>query len=455
MKQRFPFMRLAAMILCICLLLPLAACGAASSPAPSGSTSAQAAALKKLLAEAPKAYGESLSAEEFVMGDAYQEWAKGYEPQLGKARAASSKPFSYYSALMKQLLVSEDENTVCSPLNTFFAFAMLAETAGGNSRRQLLDMLGAESIEELEETFAALWDANNLQTPIIKSLLAGSLWLSDREDFSEETLQKLTELYHASSFRGTPGSEEMDKALQDWTNEATGGLLEEYVKDLKLDPGTVLAILSALYFKTEWLESFHEEQTVPQTFRGAKGDTTVRMMQQNLNAYLLSDHFTGVSLPLIQGGAMYCFLPDEGTDVNALLDDPDVLKAVSDPDSPLRVHAAAEVHLPRFKVQAKADLLPVMEALGATDVLDAAKSDFTPLIPGSSGLFVGTAEHAAAVEIDESGLTGAAYTVIMLEKGEFIPQERIDIVFDRPFLFIVTAADGSIIFAGAVRNVAE
>ena len=454
-KYEGPLARFAAIILCVSLLLPLAACGAASSPAPSGSTAAQAAALKKLLAEAPKAVGEGLSIAKFTDGDEYQKWAEEYEPQLELASSLSGRALSYYSALMKQLLASDDENTVCSPLNTFFAFAMLAETAGGNSRRQLLDMLGAESIEELEETFSALWDANSQKTPLITSLLADSLWLKDSENFNEETLRKLAEQYHASSFRGTPGSEEMDKALQDWTNEATGGLLEEYVKDLRLDPDTVLAILSALYFKAEWAEPFKEEQTAPQTFRGTKGDTTVRMMQKDLNGYLLSDHFTGVALPLIQGGGMYCFLPDEGTDVNALLDDPDVFKAVSDPDSPLWVSADARLFLPRFRVQAKADLIPVMEALGATDVLDSAKADFSPLMPDSAGLFVGKAEHAAAVEIDENGLTGAAYTLIMLYKGIAVPKERIDIVFDRPFLFVVTAADGSIIFAGAVRNIAE
>ena len=36
--------------------------------------------------------------------------------------------------------------------------------------------------------------------------------------------------------------------------------------------------------------------------------------------------------------------------------------------------------------------------------------------------------------------------------GAAMPQDEIDLVFDRPFLFTVAARDGSILFAGIVQN---
>ena len=63
------------------------------------------------------------------------------------------------------------------------------------------------------------------------------------------------------------------------------------------------------------------------------------------------------------------------------------------------------------------------------------------------------AEHAAMIEIDEHGVTGAAYTELALTEGAAQPDETIDFVVDRPFMFIVTGKDGSMLFAGIVKNI--
>ena len=57
------------------------------------------------------------------------------------------------------------------------------------------------------------------------------------------------------------------------------------------------------------------------------------------------------------------------------------------------------------------------------------------------------------VEVDENGVTGAAYTEIALAEGAAEPEEEIDFIVDRPFLFMVTGRDGSVLFAGIVKNI--
>ena len=56
------------------------------------------------------------------------------------------------------------------------------------------------------------------------------------------------------------------------------------------------------------------------------------------------------------------------------------------------------------------------------------------------------------LEIDEQGVTGAAYTEILLAGAGAPPEEELDFVLDRPFLFLVTGRDGSILFSGIIRN---
>ena len=88
-----------------------------------------------------------------------------------------------------------------------------------------------------------------------------------------------------------------------------------------------------------------------------------------------------------------------------------------------------------------------------TDALDYTVSDFTPLTTEKNEIYVSKAEHAAMIEIDEEGVTGAAYTQLELAEGAAEPNEEIDFVVDRPFMFVVTSRDGSILFSGIVQNI--
>ena len=167
-----------------------------------------------------------------------------------------------------------------------------------------------------------------------------------------------------------------------------------------------------------------------------------------------SDRFLSVGLGLNDSGAMYFFLPDEGTDVNALLSDPNVGNALRyDETDQNRSTSLVHLSVPKFKVTCKNDLIETVRALGVTDALDPARSDFTPLTEERDGLYLSKAEHAAVIEIDEHGVTGAAYTELSLSEGAALPDDEIDFVLDRPFMFIVTGRDGSILFSGIVRNI--
>lgn len=403
----------------------------------------------------PEPVAENLNAEKFMESDAHWNWWNAYREQTNKTKELQKGMEVYNTSLMAKLLTSENENTVCSPLNTYIAFAMLAEVSEGNTRKQILDLLGASDIETLRSNVSALWNSNYVDTPVLKSLLANSVWLNNGVAYHEDTLNTLADIYYASSFSGTPGSEQMDEALRAWTDANTKGLLNEYTKDMSLDPNTVLEILSTIYYKAMWIDEFHGNENTREIFHGTTGDTEIDMMHQiDTKAVYRSEHFTSLSLYLNDSGAMYFFLPKEGTDVNALVSDADIMNA-------LNYEEAGEnwsfplVHLsvPKFKVSCKTDLIEAVRELGVKDALDPTLSDFSPLTSERDDLFLSKAEHAAFIEIDEHGVTGAAYTELALAAGAAMPEDEIDFVLDRPFMFMVTGNDGSILFSGIVRNI--
>ena len=395
-------------------------------------------------------------AQSFMESDAHWAWWAEYSAKCDASREVQGGMGFYYREILRELLVTEEtENTVCSPLNIYVALAMLAECTDGNTREQILHTLGADSVETLRTVVQALWEANYVDTPVLTSLLADSVWMRDGVVYNEETLQRLAAIYYASSFSGAMGTAEMDKALQDWMNENTGGLLEDAVKDIHTTPETVLALVSTIYYKAGWVDKFYERATNKQTFHGAEGDTEVDMMHlSDRMSYYAGDKFGAIQLSLSDSGMMSFFLPDEGVDVKDLVTDEQVMQVIGGSYEQVS-YPMVHLSVPKFRTEAKTDLMEVMQRLGMTDVMTAGLADFTPLTtdPSLADLSLSSAEHAAVVEVDEEGVTGAAYTIMMVAEGAAEGGDEIDFVLDRPFFFTVTGRDGSILFAGIVQNI--
>ena len=412
--------------------------------------------LVTIKAELPEPTAPNMSASQFLRGDGHYDWWVSYMDSRAASAELQGGMSGYYLSIMDRLLTDESQNTVCSPLNIYLAVSTLAEMSDGNTRRQVLDFLGVSDIRTLRESVATLWASNYVDTPLLKSLLASSLWLNGSVPFRQETLSRLASTYCTSSFLGDPSSKEMNEALRSWTDENTGNLLTEYTKDLSLDADTVLSLVSTLYYKAMWEQEFSEDETSQEIFHGTEGDTSVDMMHRTAIASVYgTDGFTALGLGLSDSGGMYIFLPDEGVSVESLVTNPEILNASSVMFYEDEHISRPIVHLslPKFTVSQKADLIETLKALGITDALDASLADFTPLTEADEPIFVSSAEHAAMVEIDEHGVTGAAYTDLALAGGAAIPEDEMYFTVDRPFLFLITGRDNSVLFAGIIRNI--
>ena len=73
----------------------------------------------------------------------------------------------------------EGENTVYSPLSLWSALAMLAQCAEGDSRRQVLDAVGTDSVDSLQEAVSRIWRVLYTDDGRSSLLLANSIWLND------------------------------------------------------------------------------------------------------------------------------------------------------------------------------------------------------------------------------------------------------------------------------------
>lgn len=386
--------------------------------------------------------------------DASDEWYK----EMRERYACESKiddDVNEFCQKTAEKLLSSDENRAYSPVNVYMALSMLAETTDGESRRQLLDLLGAESIDELRENAKNLWGACYRNDGLTTSILANSLWLNENVKIKQKTPDILAESYYASTYKGDPFSEKMAKAVRDWLNEQTNGLLSDSVKGAaQFTPEMIMALYSTVYFRAKWDNKFDKADNDTKTFHAKSGDIQTEFMNatKEYAAYYMSEDFGAVSLHFEDGGAMWFFLPDEGKTIDDVLNSDDYIKIMTAPDEwenkrSLKIHYS----IPKFDVSSNVELSEELKSLGVTDIFDFKKAGFSPLTDTNAA--ISKVNHAARVVIDEEGCTAAAFTEIMYV-GSMLPEETGEIFFtaDRPFVFAITSDTSQPLFIGTVTN---
>lgn len=365
----------------------------------------------------------------------------------------------FFKTSTKQFLANAgDENRAYSPLNVYMALGMLAEITDGESRQQILNLLGSQDIQTLRSQASDLWNANYYNDGIVASILASSLWLHQDINYVQSTLDLLAKNYYASSFQGKMGSQELNQLLQKWLNDQTGGLLHEQSRQARLDPDTVMALATTIYFRAQWRNEFLESQTAEDIFYTASGEITCDFMhKKNSNeVYFQGKQFSAIGQSLEGSGAMWFLLPAEGISANDLLNDSEAIDFLVSPNRQQwkkQTNAIVNIAVPKFDISSQINLQEGLQALGVTDVFDFTVSDFSPMVSDQDGLYLSKASHAARVCIDEEGVTAAAYTVLGVDDaGAVMPEKEIDFVLNRPFLFAVTGYDGLPLFVGVVNH---
>lgn len=364
----------------------------------------------------------------------------------------SSGVNDFYKKTAEEFL-SGDENRAYSPVNVYMALAMLGETTGGDSRQQILDLLGAENIGELREDAKNMWLANYCNDGAVTSILANSIWLNKDVNFKKQTVSTLADNYYASSYRGDLSSPKMTNAVQTWLNKQTNGLLSDYVKDVELDPATVMALYSTVYFRAKWSNQFEKNSNDTKTFHAPNGDIETEFMNDT-NTYgwfYAGEDFGAISLSFKEGGEMWFILPDEDKTIDDVLSSGEYIEMMSDSwewknKKMLKIHYS----VPKFDISSKFGLAEGLKNLGVTDVFDIEKADFSPLT--DSAVLINEANHAARVVIDEEGCTAAAFTEMLYPTAPLPPEDEMYFILDRPFIFVVTSDTNQPLFIGTVND---
>lgn len=350
--------------------------------------------------------------------------------------------------------LSGNENKAYSPVNVYMTLAMLGETTDGESRRQILELLGAEDIGELRADAKNMWLANYCNDGAVTSILANSIWLDEDVNFDRQTVDTLAESYYASSYRGDMDTPKMANAVRTWLDRQTNGLLSDSVKNVSLDPLTVMALYSTVYFRAKWSNQFEKNRNDEKTFHTPNGDIQTEFMNDTYTygMFYAGEDFGAITLDFKEGGKMWFILPDEDKTIDDVLSSGEYIDMITSDRDEWENKKMLKIHysVPKFDISSQLGLSEGLKKLGVTDVFDLEDADFSPLT--DSGVFISEANHTARVVIDEEGCTATAFTEMLGATAPMPPEDEMDFILDRPFIFAVASDTQQPLFIGTVND---
>ncbi len=403
--------------------------------------------------------GEYPNYEDYEDYYEYERAWNSYDSSLRKLRKVEGRGAGIDSftakTINKILGETNGENLVYSPLNVYLALGMLAETTEGNTREQVLELLGEETIEDMRRSAYALWCHNYSNGGNVTTLLGSSFWLDDSATLKGGAADNLAEHYFAEAYNCDIGSPEMLDAYKTWLNDKTGGLLKDAVEQTEFDPETILVLTSTIYYKATWSWEFNEYNTMQDEFTLSDGtEITCDFMNQAGESNIYTHNFFTAANKYLGDGKMWFILPSDGTSCEELVSSGAVSDFVVNGTGAQSKRVILDLSLPKFDVKSNISLNDQLKALGVTNAFDPNVSEFLVDANGYP-IFVSNVKHVARVMVDETGCEGAAYTEIdVAAESAMEPEvlETVELKLDKPFIFAVTGAKGDLLFVGVVNN---
>ncbi len=374
-----------------------------------------------------------------------------YDSRLNTANNALAQLTDFFTKGSQEFLTGSQGNQLWSPINAAIGLAMLAEVTDGSSRQQILQSLGCADMAQLRIQVSALWESV-YQDGNEASHLANSLWLEQGLQYQQDAIDALAYHYYADVYQGDLGSSQMNNAIGAWLNAHTGGLLKTASGNIALPEDTVLALYATLYFQSKWQDQFRASNNTKDVFHATSADTTVTYMNKTKyqTFYYWGDTFGAVSLSLKNGSQMWFILPDEGMNIEDVLSSKQYMQMLQQDDWENEKYMYVNLSVPKFDISGSQNLRAGLENMGITDVFSLDTANFSA-ITSDVPIFITAVNQAVRVQIDEEGVKAAAYIEFPGAMSPEPPEDTIDFILDRPFLFFITS-DNIPLFAGVVNE---
>jgi serine protease inhibitor len=358
--------------------------------------------------------------------------------------------------LLKELRSSQSGgNIFISPLSVSVALTMAYDGAGTTTKDAMAQTLGIEGMsdDEIKAGYLNLLESLLKADSSVALNIGDSVWIKDslapsvKTTFTDDLSKYYLSEVYTSPFDGSTVAD-----VNSWISKATNGKIAKMVD--KIDSGTVMFLINAIYFKGDWVDKFDESQTRKADFTTADGSTVQvdMMVREGSYAYYGDEKVKMARIPYGRDKiAMYVFLPAEGSSLEEFTSGltGESLDAYL---SRLFVNKL-NLQMPKLKLEyGKVDLKDALTNMGMGIAFDQGAADFSGIADvAPDRLYIQFVDHKAVVEVNEQGTEAAAATNVGI--GVTSAPVTTSFVVDRPYMFVIRDdRSGSILFSGLISD---
>ncbi len=379
------------------------------------------------------------------------------EPPAGQAQVVKAN--NQFGTDLYGQIASEKGNLFFSPSSIHTALAMTYAGARGNTAAEMAKTLHYGKGEKFFSAYGRVMGQTKAGKDADYQLnIANALWLQHDKAFLAPFLKLNTDHFRAGLFDvDFKGAFEAARGkINKWVEDKT----QEKIKDLlpagSLDNMTRMVLTNAIYFKGDWASQFKKATTRDMDFHVSAGKKvkTPMMYQSAKFGYTETPDMQALKMPYKGDDlSMVVLLPKKQAGMAKLeksLTAGNIDLWVSRLSRPRKVR----VFFPRFKMEYKMEMKPILSKMGMPEAFSRAKGDFSGMT-GSHDLYIDNVYHKAFVKVDEKGTEAAAATAVVMRARSAV---RRPLVFraDRPFLFLIRhEKTGMILFLGRVNEPKE
>ncbi len=341
-------------------------------------------------------------------------------------------------------------NLFASPLSASMALSMTSNGAAGQTLTAMRNTLNFSGFaqDSVNNYYHAVITNLPLLDPNTTVNVANSIWYTQALSVLSPFLKTNSSSYNAKIQALDFGNPASVSTINNWVSAQTNGAIPSIVKQISAQDKMYL--INAIYFKSIWNEKFDATKTSPQPFYLADNTTVqANFMDGNVDFNRYADNnVTVIELPYANKKfSMIIVMPTNGGNVHQLLAGIDSTKWKTWMAG--LVPQKAEVKLPKFKFNYNIDLKSPLTELGM-GIAFTGNADFS-LISTTQSLQITGALQNAYVDVNESGTTAAAVTVVTVGTSNAAPSPNVTI--DHPFIFAIRqVSSGLIMFTGTVNN---
>jgi len=357
---------------------------------------------------------------------------------------------------------AQNSNFVFSPLSMHSALTMLYLGTTDNSTTQSelsTAMGGLVSKDSVQCSYKNIVDVYSQEDNF---KYGNKFWLQDGYNVNPKFKQKVQNILNSDAENINFNDEDSVDLVNAWVAAMTNQKIKKMVEEFSSN--TVLYLANALYFKEEWLVPFedlnYDDSPLMGNFETPTGAKEVGMIQQiNSNAtygeikIFQNEVVEVVSLPYKNDlFEMQIILPKNKVQFSRMerkmkrsnhRDLTETQNGYFNIFSSKKNEVIDELkegieevylRLPTFQVRSDLDVVDSLEKLGAKKAFQAG-AELSEL--GSGPLSVSKISHTALLEVSKEGTEGAAATGAEIVLLSAAISDRLDIVVDRPFIFVV------------------